>query len=178
MLNRVTDLFIGKDIDRSAGVADGEAIVGFADGANALAEGEVVVLDKNLEIMSVATSAYGTNDTIYIAQGTANTYDVGSLTGVREIRISNPIEGGKVRAYKAESFTTKAEQTSSLTLTGLSVVAGTEYIVRLVYKDLIEHPGQFTHTYRHIATAADAAALDTFGASIAAKINAHSGRRS
>ena len=172
MLNRVTDLFIGKDIDRTVAVADGEALVAFND---ALLEGEVVVLDKDMKIISVADSAYGTNDTIYVAQGTANTFDVGSLTGVREIRISNPIEGGKVRSWKAEAYTAKAEQASVVDWTGATVVAGTEYIVRCLYKDIVEHPGQFTHTYRVIAATGETVA--TLADKFVAKINAHSGRR-
>jgi hypothetical protein len=176
MLNRVTSLLTGKDIDRSAGVVAGEAVVAFADGANALASGEVVVLDKNLKVLAAGSTVADT-DMIYVAQGTANTYDVGSLTGVREILLSDPIEGSKVKGYRGQSYTPKTEQTSSLTLTGLVPVAGTEYIVRIIYKDITEHPGQFTHTYRYVATAADASDVDVFGAAIAAKINAHSGRR-
>jgi hypothetical protein len=55
----------------------------------------------------------------------------------------------------------------------MTPVVGTEYIVRIIYKDIKEHPGQFTQTYRYVSTAT----LDTFGTAIAAKINAHSGRR-
>jgi hypothetical protein len=56
----------------------------------------------------------------------------------------------------------------------MTPVVGTEYIVRIIYKDVKEHPGQFTQTYRYVSTTAT---LDTFGTAIAAKINAHAGRR-
>lgn len=173
MLNRVTSLLIGKDISRSVGVVAGEALVAFADGADALASGEIVVLDKNLKVLAAGETIADT-DVIYVAQGTANTYDAGSLTGIREIVLSAPIEGAKVKKYSGEAYTVKAEQTSSLTITGMTAVVGTEYIVRIVYKDITEHPGQFTHTYRYVSTTT---VDDTFGAAIAAKINAHSGRR-
>ncbi|HKL13110.1 MAG TPA: hypothetical protein VJ907_05840 [Halanaerobiales bacterium] len=173
MLKRVTSLLIGKDIDRSSGVTAGEDVVGFADGANALADGEIVVLDKNMKVLA-AGATIADSDVIYIAQGTGTTFDVGSLSGVREVIVSDPIEGSKVKEYSGISYSAKSEQTSSLTLTGMTPVVGTEYIVRIIYKDINEHPGQFTHTYRHVA---ESATLDTFGAAIEAKINAHSGRR-
>lgn len=176
MLNRVTSVLIGKDISRSTGVVAGEAFTAFADGTNALASGEIVVLDKNLEVLATGATIADT-DTIFIAQGTANTYDVGTLTGVREIVLSDPIQGSKVKKYSGSAYDAKSEQTASVDLTGLTVVLGTEYIIRIVYKDITEHPGQFTHTYRVVADAADVAALDTFGASLAAKVNAHTGRR-
>lgn len=173
MLNRVTSVLIGKDISRSAGVTAGEDFVDFADGANALASGEIVVLDKNLKVLAAGATIADT-DVIYIAQGTANTYDAGSLTGIREIILSDPIEGAKVKAFNAESYTAKAEQVTTLDFTGLTPVAGTEYIIRIIYKDLAEHPGQFTHTYRYISTTA---LIATWITAVVAKIQAHTGRR-
>jgi hypothetical protein len=46
-----------------------------------------------------------------------------------------------------------------------------------VYTDMEEYPGQFTQTYRYTAVAADVADVDVWGAAMAAKINAHAGRR-
>lgn len=175
MLNRVTDLFIGKDIARSAGVVDGEAFVAFADGADALADGEIVVLTKNLDVFTTATDDFSTTEAIYIAQGTPNTFDVGSLTGVREVRLSQKIDGTQVKAFTAHSYAAKAEQDNTVDWTGATVTAGTEYIVRIIYKDIIEHPGQFTHTYRVIAATGETVA--TLADKFVAKINAHSGRR-
>lgn len=174
MLNRVTSVLIGKDIGRSAGVLAGEAFVDFADGANALASGEIVVLDKNLEVLTAGATIADT-DTIYIAQGTANTYDVATLAGVREIILSDPIEGAKVKTYNGSAYSAKSEQASVVDWNGLTIVAGTEYIVRIIYKDITEHPGQFTHTYRIIATTGMTVA--TLADAFVTKINAHKGRR-
>jgi hypothetical protein len=173
MLNRVTSLLIGKDISRSAGVTAGEDFVGFADGTNALASGEIVVLDKNLKVLAAGATIADT-DNIYVAQGTANTYDAGSLTGVREIVLSNAIQGSKVKSYRGETYAAKSEQATTLDFTGITPVVGTEYIIRVIYKDITEHPGQFTHTYRYVSTTAT---LANFIDAIDEKINAHSGRR-
>jgi hypothetical protein len=173
MINRVTSLLIGKDIDRSAGVVAGEAYVAYADGANALASGELVVLDKNLKVLAPGATIADT-DMIYVAQGTSTTFDVGSLTGIREILLSEPIQGSKVKSYIAEGYTVKAEQVSTTDFTGLTPVVGTEYIIRIIYKDITETPSQFTQSYRYISTTAT---LSVWLTAVVAKINAHSGRR-
>jgi hypothetical protein len=171
MFKRVDKILIGKDISRTASLVVG------GSGDN-LADGEIVVMDKNLSVLTAGATISDT-DTIYIIQGTGETYDYtdadgDAVTDVRRFISSDPIEGALVRSWKGISYDAKSEQTSSVDLTGWTPVAGTEYIVRIVYKDIKEHPGQFTQTYRHVATTAT---LDTEGAALAAKINAHAGAR-
>jgi hypothetical protein len=173
MLKRVDKILIGKDISRTASL-----IIYNADGTVNLADGEVVVLDKDMKIL-VAGATISDSDTIYLIQGTGDTYnyadaDGTAVTGVRRFIVSDPIEGALVKSWKGVSTAAKAEQVSSYVITGMTPVVGTEYIIRIVYKDLKEHPGQFTQTYRYVSTTAT---LDTFGAAIVAKINAHSGSR-
>lgn len=173
MLKRVDKILIGKDISRT-----GSLILYKADGTPNLADGEIVVLDKNMQILA-AGSTISDSDTIYLIQGTGDTYDYvdadgTAVTGVRRFIVSDPIEGALVKSYKGVSYAAKSEQSSVVDLTGWTPAAGTEYLIRIVYKDIKEHPGQFTQTYRHIATTAT---LDTEGAALAAKVNAHSGAR-
>jgi hypothetical protein len=173
MLKRVDKILIGKDISRTASL-----ILYKTDGTPNLADGEVVVLDKDMKIL-VAGATISDTDTIYIIQGTGDTYayadaDGTAVTGVRRFVVSDPIEGALVKSWKGVSYATKAEQVSSYVITGMTPVVGTEYIIRIVYKDLKEHPGQFTQTYRYVSTTAT---LDTFGAAIVAKITAHAGSR-
>ena len=73
------------------------------------------------------------------------------------------------------AYSAKVESAVSFDLTGVTLVPGYRYVFRLIYKDLYEHPGQYTHSYEHIATATDT--VDTLGAAIVAKINAHTGAR-
>ena len=60
MLNKVTNLLIGKNISRTAALVDGAALPVIE--ANILA-GEVVVLDKNSRIASAAIT-YATSEAI------------------------------------------------------------------------------------------------------------------
>lgn len=180
MLTRVNKVLIGKDINRDAQVVPGATLATITL-STGLADGEVVVLDKYKKVLAPGATV-ADSDTIYICQATSKTFgytnEAGTaVTGAREVLISDPIQGKNVRSFKADAFTVKAEQTAYVDLTGLTPVAGTEYLIRVIYKDMEEYPSQFTQTYRHIATAADAAALDTFAASLIAKVNAHAGRR-
>lgn len=180
MLTRVNKILIGKDIDRDAQVVAGATLATITL-STGLAAGEVVVLDKYKKVLA-AGATYADSDTIYICQGTGKTFNYTneagtSVTGAREVIFSDPIQGKRVRSFKANTFTVKAEQTSAVTLTGMTPVVGTEYIVRVIYKDMEEHPGQFTQTYRHVATATSAASVAALIDALVAKINAHTGRR-
>lgn len=180
MLTRVNKVLIGKDINRDAEVVKGATLATITL-STGLADGEVVVLDKYKKVLA-AGATIADSDTIYICQATSKTFNYTNeagtgVIGAREVLFSDPIQGKKVRSYKADAYTAKAEETAQVDLTGLTPVAGTEYLIRIIYKDMEEYPSQFTQTYRHVATAADAADIDVFGAALAAKVNAHSGRR-
>jgi len=180
MLKRTDKLLIGKDISRDNAVAAGASLATIC-ATGGIASGEVVVLDKFKLVLTAGDTIVDT-DYIFICQATGETFDytneAGTLTSAnRKLLFSDKIEGAKVRKFLGRSHVVKAEQVSTITVTGMTAVAGTEYLIRIVYKDIKEHPGQFTQTYRIIADAADAASLDVFTDSVAAKINAHSGRR-
>ena len=175
MMTRVNKLLIGKDINRTGALVDG---AGFAIIARNIADGEILVLDKNKNILA-AGSTIADTDIIYICQGTASTYTFtepdGDVRTARRIKISDPIEAGKVRLYNGKSYAAKSEQVTTLVNTAASVpVPGTTYMVRIIYKDMNEHPGQFTQTYRFVA--ADAL-IDSVFAGLAGVINRHKGSR-
>jgi hypothetical protein len=177
MLQRTNKIFIGKDINRTAAITDAIGSDHLTL-ANHIAEGEIVVLDKFKRVLA-AGSTIADTDVIYICQGTANTFDYqpesgSAVSSAVKIRISDPIEGAKVKSYAGKSYAAAAQQVSTFDCTGVTPVVGTEYILRVVYKDIWEHPGQFTHTYRYVSTTAT---LGTFLDNFVAKINAHKGRR-
>jgi hypothetical protein len=177
MLQRTTKIFIGKDIARDAQVTDGATIVTVTASGN-LKEGEIVILDKNKLVLGT-DGTVGTDDTIYVCQGTGETFsyslpDGTAVTGSRKLRMSDPIKGSLVKSYKSKPGAAKTEQVTTITVTGLTPVEGSEYLLRIVYKDMCEHPGQFTQTYRYIATDNT---LATLTHQIMDKVNAHSGRR-
>jgi hypothetical protein len=180
MLQRTNRIFIGKDIARTAAVT---ASIG--DGgsehftlASHIADGEIVVLDKYKRVLA-SGSTVSDSDVIYICQGTNLTYawanEPGTTTSSAsvKIRISDPIQGKNVKAYTGAAYAVATQQVSTFTTTFTPVV-NTEYILRIVYKDIWEHPGQFTATYRYVSTTA---VLGTFLDNFVAKINKHTGRR-
>jgi hypothetical protein len=179
MLNRVNKILIGKDIARDAQAVAGANIKTLVA---ELADGEVLVLDKNKCVLAAGATIADT-DTIYICQATSKTFDYtpesgSAVTGARELIFSDPIQGKHVRSYKGQSYAAATECSVAYVLTALHpVTLGREYFIRLIYTDMEEYPSQFTQTYRYTATAADVLAIDTFGAHLAAKINAHTGRR-
>ena len=66
------------------------------------------------------------------------------------------------------------EEKIEIDLTSATVVIGHRYVLRIVYKDMYEAPGQFTHTYEAIATTETA---DDLGNALLKKINKHANRR-
>lgn len=180
MIQRTNKIFIGKDINRTAAVVDGMAPMTTSSAGYifSIVEGEIVVLDKYKKVMAAGKTIADT-DVIYICQGLGTTYDgtneAGSaMSSMRKLRMSDPIQGAKVKSYTGQSYSAKSEQVTTITVTGLTPVKGTEYLIRVVYKDIWEHPGQFTATYRWVATDATLATMTT---AFVAKVNAHGGRR-
>jgi hypothetical protein len=176
MLQRTSKLLIGKDISRDAQVVDG-AVITTTAGSTGLADGEIVVLDKNFKVMA-AGSTIADSDIIYICQGTGNTFDYANeagtgVTGVRKLLFSDPIEGALVRSYKGVSYSAIVEQVT--TITPDTPVSGYDYVLRIIYTDMPHPSGQFTHTYRVTAdgTNVDTNLIDLF----LAKIAKHKGAR-
>lgn len=173
MKKTVEKTFIAKDID---GTAIASLVIGGA--TDNLAEGEIVVLDKNKSVMS-AGSTYADTDTIYLIEGLGDTYDYvneagTSVTGVRQYKISDPIRGNAVSEFSGVSYTAPIQGIWSIDFTGFTPVVGTTYRIKIVYKDLHEHPGLLSKTYDYTAATAT---LDTEIAAIAALINADKKRR-
>lgn len=175
MLKRVNEILIGKDIARTGALADAATMKTIQEN---ILEGEVVVLDKNLKVAAIAVT-YALSDVLYIAEGTGivkNYYDEpGTALVAREIILSSAIDGAKVTQYLGGDYSAKVEKIATIGAI-TSVVAGTEYVLRIVYKDIVEHPGQFEQTYRYTAVTGDAS-QDVFDG-LRARIIKHTGRLS
>lgn len=171
MQAKVLKTIIGKDIARTASLVIGGA-------SDNVAAGEVVVLDQNKNIMTAGQTISDTQK-IYIVEGLSDTYDYvnpagTSITGVRKLLYSDAIDGNGVFGYKGSAYAAPTEQVSTISFGTLTPVVDTEYVVRIVYKDMEEHPGQFTYTYRVTATTTTIA--DLYAAFVTA-INNHVGSR-
>jgi len=155
---RVNKVLIGKDIARTEELQ----ITDPSTTATYIADGEVIVLDKDKNLLSTGDTITDT-DTIYIAVGTSDTYDYtlpdGTLVeNAKKLDISGPIKANNVVSYKglnADSAATERQATIDIaTATSFTPVVGTEYVIRIVYKDINEHPGQFIQDFRAVAESA------------------------
>jgi hypothetical protein len=169
MLNRVNKVLIGKSV-----VGNGTILYGTSHDFEA---GEIAILDKNMTLLAPGSTINDT-DTIYIAEIQVGTYDVVgetgvSVTGINKLLISDPIVGNSIKSYSGRSYSAAVEQVVTITPT-LTPVVGTEYVLRIVYTDTREKPGQVTATYRVVATDAT---LATLLAAFVAQINKHVQRR-
>lgn len=174
MLTRVTKVLVGKDIARTSSLSDDYA---FGGSSAKIAEGEMFVADKNKNLLTAGATIADT-DTIYIGVGLGTTMTYSNTQGTsitaRRIRWSDPIEGKLVKGWYKEDYSAKAEKVLTLGAISDTIVLGREYVLRIVYKDIPEHPGQFTKTYRYTATNTDAE--DTFDG-LRAAVNKDADRR-
>jgi hypothetical protein len=174
MINRVNKVLIGKDISRTAALTSSTLYTG----TNGPADGEIIVLDINKNILA-AGATIADSPIIYIAEATSDTYSyvtegtATAVTGVKRLILSSPIVADSVTSYVGRAYAAAAEQVVTITPT-LTPVVGTEYVLRIVYTDTREHPGQVTATYRYVAKTATLADLLT---AINAKINNDTHRR-
>jgi hypothetical protein len=183
MIQRTNKIFIGKDINRTAAITDGMAVMsavttGYGVSTGYVANGEILVLDKYKKVLGVGATISDT-DVIYICQGLGTSFSIANEAGTAitgyHLRMSDPIDGKNVKNWNGKAYVAKAEQTTTLDFTAVAAfVVGTEYIIRIIYRDIWEHPGQYTATYRYTPTVTTLATVLT---ALAAKINAHSGRR-
>lgn len=178
MLNKPTKVLIGKDITWNASNVDGAVMSTVVQNA---ADGEVIVFDKYKKILA-AGATIADSDIIYIGQATGVTFDYTNelgtaVTGARKFIFSDPIEGALVKSYLGEAYTATSQQVTTFTCTNLVVTAGTELVLRIVYKDLQEQKGggQFVHSYHYTTITGET--VDTAADALMDLVNAHTGAR-
>jgi hypothetical protein len=167
MYSRVKKVFVGTDISRTSSVVVFSYLNGGSSTQTAAA-GEIVVLDKNRNVMSAGTT-YADSDKIFIAEvtSTALAYanEAGTAITPYKVLLSDPIDGAYIRSYSGQSYTARTQRTATMGYINQTITTGDEYVLRIIYKDVKEHPGQKTQSYRVLATDATvatmAAALNT-----------------
>ena len=174
MIDRVNKVLIGKNISRTSALTSSTLYTG----TNGPAEGEIIVLDKTLKLASAGITI-NDSEFIYIAEATGETYSItneagSTVTGIRKLIISDPIEGKNVSSYLGRAYSAAVQQVVTVDLSALTPVVGTEYSIRVIYNDTYERPGQWGYTYRYVSTTAT---LATFITNFAALINKHATRR-
>jgi len=158
MLKKVDKVFIGKYIERTAALVDNATMTTLQ--ANAV-EGEIVVLDSNYNVMVGASATYANSKVIYIAEGSAEVFTTANPNGTvltgRRLLISGSIDGARVVNYTGDAYEAKSEAVATFPAITDTIVAGTEYVLRIVFKGDIaaQHPGQNIETHRYIAKTGD-----------------------
>lgn len=160
MLQKVNTVLIAKTAPASFTKAD------------ALADGAIALFDENRNILtSAANAAAAKSIYVGVCEGKEDVYDQkGAKSTKSVIRFSMPIQKGSNPTLVVTPFVAKAEDKIVITATKVAPEVGHRYVLRLVYNDIYEAPGQFTHTYEVIAkTTAPKDLVDAF----VKKINKH-----
>lgn len=144
--------------------------------ANALTAGDVALFDQNRAIIKTAAdAAKATSLYIGVAQNKVKvTMPDGSVADKANIKFGNEIQKNSNPSAVIGEYVAPVQDKIVITLTDATIIAGHRYVLRIVYKDMYEAPGQFTHTYEVFAANTTAADL---AAAIVKKINKHANRR-
>lgn len=164
MITRVDSVIIGKKCPNSYTTVD------------ALNVGEVALFDENRALIKDQDGALKAS-TIYVGVCTGNmtvTMPDGTSSTKKVIEYSNAIQKASKPSYVMGNYKAPAAEKIEIDLTNVKLVIGHRYVLRIVYKDLYEAPGQFTHTYETVATSEVA---DDLGNALLNKINKHANRR-
>ena len=164
MITSVHSVLIGKQAPASYTTVD------------ALAVGDVALFDENKALIKTAADAVNANSLyVGVAGEKMNvTMPDGTVAQKANIDFSTEIQKASKPSAVIGEYVAPVEEKIVITLTDATIIAGNRYVLRIVYKDMYEAPGQFTHTYEAIATTETA---DDLGNALLKKINKHANRR-
>lgn len=164
MITRVDSVMIGKKCPAGYTTVD------------ALNAGEVALFNENRALIKNQDDALKAS-TIYVGVCTGNmtvTMPNGTSSTKKVVEYSNAIQKASKPSYVMGNYEAPVAEKIEIDLTSANVVIGHRYVLRIVYKDLYEAPGQFTHTYETVATSEVA---NDLGDALVKKINKHANRR-
>lgn len=164
MITRVDSVIIGKKCPANYTTVDD------------LNAGEVALFDENRALIENQDRALKAS-TIYVGVCTGNmtvTMPDGTSSTKKVIEYSNAIQKASKPSCVMGDYEEPVAEEIEIDLTSAKPVIGHRYVLRIVYKDLYEAPGQFTHTYETVATSEVA---DNLGSALLKKINKHANRR-
>lgn len=164
MITRVDTVLIGKTCPTAYATVD------------VLNAGEVALFDENKSLIKDEASAVKAS-TVYIGVCTGDmtvTMPDGTSSTKKVVEYSNAIQKASKPSYVMGDYKAPVAEKIEIDLTSVKPVIGHRYVLRIVYKDLYEAPGQFTHTYETVATSE---VTDDLGNALLKKINKHANRR-
>lgn len=138
--------------------------------------GEVALFDENKSLIKNQDDALKAS-TIYVGVCTGDmtvTMPDGTSSTKKVVEYSNAIQKASKPSYVMGDYEAPVAEKIEIDLTNAKPVIGHRYVLRIVYKDLYEAPGQFTHTYETVATSEVA---NDLGNALQKKINKHANRR-
>ena len=146
-MKRVNKILIGGNISSTA------SSVNAPDTADVIANTEIVILDKNKQLMS-AGATFADTDTIYFAQALTPTFTDSNSMSRRPLLYSDPIRGDQIRVVKGLPYQAAIQEIAVLNAPASPLpVVGDEYVLRLVYTDMqSETPAQYVQEYHEFAT--------------------------
>lgn len=155
MLQKVNTVFVGKNVNTAG---------------STLVAGDIVAIDATTGAV-IAVADIESANAIQLGYVKAT----GDTDADATIEKTQVISKDKVKSNVYSAYVAKTEASSVLDWTGVTLVAGYRYVIRVIYNDIFEHPGQFTHSYEVVAAAGET--INTLGDKFAARINAHKGAR-
>lgn len=164
MIQHVDTVLIGKSLPASYTTVD------------ALSAGDVALFDQNKSLIKTAADAAdATSLYVGVAQGKVKvTMPDGTVADKANIKFGNEIQKNSKPSAVIGEYVAPVQDKIVITLTDATIIAGHRYVLRMVYKDMYEAPGQFTHTYEVFANSTTASDLAT---AIVKKISKHANRR-
>lgn len=164
MITRVDSVIIGKKCPANYTTVD------------TLHVGEVALFDQNRALIKNQDDALKAS-TIYVGVCTGDmtvTAPNGTSSTKKVVEYSNAIQKASKPSCVMGNYEAPVAEEIEIDLTSVTPVIGHRYVLRIVYKDLYEAPGQFTHTYETVATSE---AANDLGIALLKKINKHANRR-
>lgn len=141
-----------------------------------LTQGDVALFDENKNLIGNEAGAAKAS-TVYIGvvgEKMTITLPNGESDTKRSVEYSNAIQKASKPSYVIGNYAEPVQEKIEIDLAKATVVTGHRYVLRIVYKDMYEAPGQFTHTYEVVATTEIA---DSLGNALFKEINKHANRR-
>lgn len=133
-------------------------------------KGKYAFFNENGVVVTSSTS----DEAEKLAIGVCTGGDTVGGVFVPSYKLTPYLQKKAITSVTSDKFVGATQQIATISMDGLSTTAGLRYVLRIVYKDIYEAPGQFTHTYEVIATGTSAMNLLN---SFATKINNHRNRR-
>ena len=179
MMQHVNSVLVGKTAAQPDSGTGSAAV--YAAAYNTVAEftaGEIFLVDEKFNIVGVTSGDTDASKELRFALKTADTTQVtaqdGSVATTPVIKYSAPIKKGSVKSIVFNAYSAATEDKLVFDFNTFAPEVGRRYVIRFIYRDLYEHPGQYTKTYEVIATTT---VLNDLLQALKARINKDSGRR-